>query len=75
MLWTIGAIWRHLRSRPVRKDSLLPFILYGHTIEPKSPGALPHRLRATDEDSNSTGAEQREVLLEAGQMNKISSKI
>lgn len=44
-------------------------------IEPKDPGALPHRLRTTDEDSDSTGAEQQEALLEVSQMNKISSKI
>ena len=32
-IWTIASNWRHRHSMPVWKDSIMPFIFYGHKIE------------------------------------------
>jgi hypothetical protein len=71
---TIATNWQHRRTRPVWKDSILPFIFYGHKIESHERRSLPHQPRNEDVNNDQLRTEEQDHLLEATEMNAISEK-
>jgi hypothetical protein len=60
--------WRHRRTRPVWKDSLLPLLFYRNKIDCDQPESLPWRR------NNDIEFEDKVPLLEATEMKKISKR-
>jgi hypothetical protein len=68
MLWTMAKNWRHRRTRPVWKDSLLPLLFYRNKIDCDQPETLPWRR------NNDIEFEDMVPLLEAVEIEKISKR-
>jgi hypothetical protein len=68
-LWAMAKNWRHRRTRPVWKDSLLPLLFYRNKIDCDQLEALPWRR------NNGIGFEDKLPLLEATEMKKISKRM